>query len=264
MIQLVVSNQRGGIGKTTTAITLARILADSGKKVLLVDTDPQGSVYISLGLQNIKGWFYQLVCDQVSIDEVATPAHTNLDVICSNKMTMRAESTLGAAPAREMTYKVLFSQAERMYDAMIFDVAPSISHVQSCSIAYAKNVLIPVGMDVLSIEGALASINTLEFLNKMLNLGCRAVGFLPTMVNKRFSATTLVLDTLAEISRQKNIRVLPSIRTDQVVNHATRDHRFLQDFDPNSKALEDYNTATQAILNSVEGIHHHVETAATI
>jgi chromosome partitioning protein len=263
MIQLVISNQRGGIGKTTTAITLARIFADTGRRVLLVDTDPQGSVYITLALQDIKGWFYQLVCDQVSVTEVVTPAYKNLDVICSNKMTMRAESTLGAAPAREMTYKVLFSPFEKMYDVILFDVAPSISHVQSCSIAYAKNVLIPVGMDLLSVEGALASINTMEFLNKMLNLGCQPIGFLPTMVNKRFSATTLVLDTLADISQQKNIPVLHPIRTDQAVNHASREHRFLQDYDPTSKALEDYLEMAKQLLDSIKGTHVQAEAPAT-
>lgn len=247
MIKITVSNQRGGVGKTTTTLTLARCLADLGKRVLVIDTDSQGSIWMSLQLQPTY-WLHHLVIDQMAISQIAVPAHPNIDVVASDRRTMRVESALGAQTAREMVFYSLFSVAEQQYDAILFDVAPSISHLQSCAIAYTKNVLIPVAMDALSIEGARASLQSIEVLNQFLRLGCRAIGFLPTLVDYRLSATEVVLSALNKHSEQSGIPVLHPIRTDQAVNKALRNHKFLQDWDARSKALEDYQTACQEIL----------------
>ncbi|MFZ0591872.1 MAG: ParA family protein [Bryobacteraceae bacterium] len=247
MIRLTISNQRGGVGKTTTTLTLARSLAEQGKRVLVIDTDSQGSVYLALGLAP-AGWLHQFVNDGLSITRVATKVHDRIDVICSDRRSMRVEVALGAATAKEMTFYSLLSCAEQRYDAILFDVAPSISHLQSCAIAYTKNVVVPVAMDALSIEGARSSLQTIEVLNHFLRLGCRCVGFLPTMVDYRLSPTDLVLSALKSQSESSGIAVLHAIRTDQAVNKALRKRKFLHDFDRRSKALEDYETACKEIL----------------
>jgi|ERR1035441_3910298 chromosome partitioning protein len=266
MLKLTISNQRGGIGKTTTAMTMSRIMAERGLRVLLVDSDPQGSIRLSLDLDvEERGFFHQIICDQMSPESVATPVCPNLDIIFSNKMTQRAEGVLLQAPAREMTYKVLFAPAEPLYDIVIFDMAPSISHIQRCSISYTRNVLIPVGMDDLSVEGARAALGSVEWLNETFdNLNCRVVGFLPTMVNKRFTVTTRVLKGLEQYSQLKHIPILNQIRTDQSVAKCTG--QFLQDFDPDSKALEDYKKATDQLLQALEAKHgeQQAEIAAAI
>lgn len=247
MITMTISNQRGGVGKTTTTLTLARSLAEHGRRVLVIDTDSQGSVYLALGL-NPQGWLHQFVNDGLSITRVATKVHDRVDVICSDRRTMRVEVTLGAATAKEMTFYSLLSCVEQRYDAILFDVAPSISHLQSCAIAYTKNVVVPVAMDALSIEGARSSLQTIEVLNHFLRLGCRCIGFLPTMVDNRLSATELVLNALKSQSESSGIAVLHAIRTDQAVNKALRKQKFLHDFDRRSKALEDYEAACNEIL----------------
>jgi chromosome partitioning protein len=247
VITLTISNQRGGVGKTTTTLTLARSLAEQGRRVLVIDTDSQGSVYLALGIEPV-GWLHQFVNDSLSITRVATKVHDRLDVICSDRRTMRVEVSLGAAMAKEMTFHSLLSCAEQRYDAILFDVAPSISHLQSCAIAYTRNVIIPVAMDSLSIEGARSSLQTIEVLNHFLRLGCRCIGFLPTLVDYRLSATDLVLSALESQSRSSGIALLHSIRTDQAVNRALRKQKFLQDFDRRSKALEDYEAACSQLL----------------
>ena len=264
MLKLTISNQRGGIGKTTTAMTVSRILADRGMKVLLVDSDPQGSIRLSLDIEGEeRGYFHHIICDQVSPESVATPVCKNLDIIFSNKMTQRAEGILLQAPAREMTYKVLFAPAEKLYDVLIFDMAPSISHIQRCSISYTRNVLIPVGMDDLSVEGARAALGSVEWLNETFdNLNCRCVGFLPTMVNKRFAVTSRVLTGLEQYSAAKNIPILSHIRTDQSV--AKCSGSFLQDFDPGSKALEDYKKATDQLLEELTKASAHGQQQAEV
>ena len=189
----------------------------------------------------------------MALGRVVVNAHDRIDVICSDRRTMRVEGTLSAAIGKEMTFYDLLRVAENEYDAVIIDVAPSISHLQSCAMAYTRNVLIPVSMDSLAVEGAMASLTSVEMLNKLLRLGCRCVGFLPTQVDQRTSATEIVLRTLREQSQQTGIPILHSIRTDQSVNRALRNHAFLQDLDPKSKALEDYRAACGELLAVLAG-----------
>jgi chromosome partitioning protein len=262
MIKLTIANQRGGVGKTITALTLARCLADTGKKVLLIDTDSQGSVRVALKLQP-TGWLHQLVDNQAGLSEVISKTASNVDVICSDRRTQRVEAMLNSAVAKEMTFYGLLAPAEPNYDVILFDVSPSISALQSCAIAYTKNVLIPVAMDSLSIEGAMASMQSIDLLNRLLRLGCRCVGFLPTMVDRRTSATEVVLHTLDTLSKEESIRILHGIRTDQAVNKALRQCMFLQDFDPKSRALEDYQVAHKELMEAFEPAHVETQQITT-
>ena len=242
MLTITISNQRGGVGKTITSLTLARCLADTGKRVLLIDTDSQGSIGTILSLQP-QFWLHHLVNEQIAMSNVAVKAHDCIDVICSDRRTMRVETTLSLSIGKEKTFHNLLRLAEEEYDAVLIDVAPSISYLQSCAIAYTRSVLIPVSMDSLAIEGALASLTSINMLNKFLGFDCRCLGFLPTQVDQRTSATEVVLRTLDEHSKISGIPVFRSIRTDQAVNKAIRNHSFLQDWDCKCRALEDYQLA---------------------
>jgi chromosome partitioning protein len=259
MIKLTIANQRGGIGKTTTALTLARCFADDGKRVLLIDTDPQGSIFITLDVGNkVKGWLHQFLIENLALNEVITPVYEKeqgrIDLIASDRRTMRIEGHLSTMPAREMVFTSLLASAEPRYDAIIFDVAPSISTLQTCAIAYTESVLCPVGMDALSIEGAMGSLQVIEILNKWFKLDCRCVGFLPTMVDKRLSATEFVLNALQHESEERHIPLLHEIRTDHAVNRSARNNRFLQDWDGKSKALEDYLAAYKQLIANEQKI----------
>jgi chromosome partitioning protein len=265
MIKITVSNQRGGVGKTMTALTLARCFADLDKRVLLIDTDSQGSIWMALRLEP-EFWLHHLVNEQMALSRVVVKAHDRIDVICSDRRTMRVEGTLSAAIGKEMTFYELLRVAEDTYDAVLIDVSPSISNLQSCAMAYTQNVLIPVSMDSLAVEGAMASLTSIEMLNKFLKLGCRCAGFLPTQVDQRTSATEVVVRALREHSEHSGIPIIHSIRTDQAVNKALRNHAFLQDWDPKSKALEDYRQACTELLTilSGEGIHAREQQAAVL
>jgi chromosome partitioning protein len=241
MVKLTIANQRGGIGKTTTALTLARCFADDGKRVLLIDTDPQGSIFITLDIgDSVKYWLHQFVDDRLSLKEAVTPVRENIDVIASDRRSVRLEGILSSMPAKEMIFSSLLAGAEDRYDAVLFDVAPSISSLQTCAIAYTRNVLCPVGMDHLSIEGVMGSLQVIQLLNQWQNMNCRCVGFLPTMVDRRFAVTDLVLRTLEYESKERGIPIFHEIRTDQAINRASSNNRFLQDWEPRSKAVEDY------------------------
>ena len=254
--KITVSNQKGGVGKTTTVLTLARCFADEGRRVLMIDTDPQGNLWTTLsGLEQFQKngkpayWVHQLFSDEpVAATQMAIPVHQNISCIFSDRRMFFAESRLAGTTAKELILGSLLQVVEQQFDVILFDVAPSISHIQTCAVAYTRNILVPVGMDSLSLEGAMSSLQTIELLNRMLQLGCKCIGFLPTMVDQRLSATEVVMHTLQERSQAMSIPLLPGIRTDQAINRSLRAGRFLQDHDPRSKALEDYQSVCRILM----------------
>lgn len=258
-IRVTVSNQKGGVGKTTTVLTLARCFADEGRRVLMIDTDPQGNLWTTLsGLERFQNggkpqyWIHQLFGDEpVAATQMAVPVHERISCIFSDRRMFFAESRLAGTTAKEMILNSLLSVAEQQYDVILFDVAPSISHIQTCAVAYTRNILIPVGMDNLSVEGAMSSMQTIDLLNRMLKLECRCVGFLPTMVDMRLSATEVVMHALRERSEAMGVPLFPGIRTDQAVNRSLRAGKFLQDHDPRSRALEDYQKTCKQLIEDL-------------
>ena len=247
---LVVSNQRGGVGKTTTAINFAGYLADRGQRVLLIDCDSQGSIATYLGLKPQK-YLYNLVVEKAPFSECIVTYSERLHVLPSNRDTVQAESALLGMMAREMALKLLLRQVDDRYDIAIIDVPPSITLLQTCALVFAKNVLIPLDMDMLSLQGAQAAIESANLLNEMYGIGIKAVGFLPTQVNHRNQVTDVVSTALGILSRKTSIPILPEIRTDQTVHKAARARQFLIDYDAKCKAAEDYRKAFEAITTSM-------------
>lgn len=250
MIRLTISNQRGGVGKTTTAITLARSLADRGMRVLLIDADSQGSIAAVLGLKP-SGFLADLMIRRLALRECMVAAHANVDVICGNRHTTEAEATAMSLPFREFVFRHALAEFEKGYDAVLIDVAPSISLFQTCAMVYTQQVLIPVDMDILSVQGATASIQAAEMLNGMLagGVNVRIAGLLPVKVDRRLAITEVVLNTLTDISAKRHVALFSGIRTDQAVVKSGRYRQFLADFDPRSKALEDYEAVIERLLD---------------
>jgi cellulose biosynthesis protein BcsQ len=119
---------------------------------------------------------------------------------------------------------------------------------------YAQQVLVPVGMETLSLQGAVAAVNAAEALNRFFKKGLnvRTIGLLPVMVDRRLALTAMVLDSLKQLSADTGVPVLPVIRTDSAVPKAARVKRFLADFDPNSKALVDYTEAASLLIERLD------------
>ena len=129
--------------------------------------------------------------------------------------------------------------------------------LQTSAMVYAKNVLIPVDMDSLSLTGAGASVTAIGQLNQFINVGVRAIGLLPTQVDRRMQMTQIVMEALKAFGDRYGIPVVNEIRTDATVPKATRSKKFLADYDPECKAVQDYRVAClqikELILKSTNG-----------
>ena len=252
VIRLVISNQRGGVAKTTTVANFARYLADRGKRVLVIDTDPQGSIGTVLGLKPAK-YLHDFVVYNHLFKDCIVEACRGVDVLCGNRETVKTEGHLMGQVAREFVFNNLFTQVEKGYDAVLIDVAPSINLLQTCAMVYGKSLLIPVSMDPLSLQGAAASIETARMLSSLIGIEIQPVGLLPVMVDRRLQITEVVMESLKDLSVRTRIPMLHGIRTDTTVTKCNRAKRFLTDFEPRSKALEDYNVAFEELLNLLNG-----------
>lgn len=247
MIRVTISNQRGGVAKTTTALTLARCWAEDGLKVLLIDTDPQGSVSALINAKP-SACLFDFLVNGFAFRECLTPVHPQIDLLASNRDTNRAEDIISTQMAREHVFVHSFGQNEASYDAVIIDVAPSIGLFQACAMMYTRYVVVPVGMEMLSIQGALASINAADSLNHFFfkdKKTIQTIGTLPVMVDRRMQMTATILEALEGIAERHQVPMLPLIRTDSSVVKAGRQRQFLHDYDAKSRALEDYKALAQ-------------------
>ncbi len=247
MIKLMVGNQKGGVGKTTTAITLARCFADRGLRTLLIDSDPQGSIAVTLRLKP-EAYIADFILNQLRLPDCVERVAERLDILCGNRETTTMEQRIFTMYGREQVFQNAFGMYEESYDAIVVDVAPSISLLQACSMVFCQNVLIPISMDTLSVSGAGATIFSAQTIGDSVRVPIRTVALLPTIVNKRYGLTDVVMKMIEQLSETYKVPILDAIRTDQIIGKAARAHKMIVDLDPKAKALEDYSAATDSLL----------------
>jgi len=261
VIRLTIGNQRGGVGKTTTAITLARLWAERGLRTLLVDADPQGSIGSVLRIRPELYLNDFLWNKRRLVDCVVQPV-PNLDVLCSNRDTLEADQRATGTIGRERIFENIFEPIEDHYDAVLIDVGPSLSLMQICALVYTTDYLVPISMDALSVTGATAFFNTSYQLEVQLKKKCRCVGLLPTIVDHRYQNTEMVTKMIELISQNYSVEVLPSIRTDATVAKSIRLRQFIADVDARAKCLDDYREVSNRLL-AIYGINGSSEPVET-
>jgi chromosome partitioning protein len=189
---LVVANQKGGVGKTTTAVNLSASLAATKRKVLMVDLDPQGNATMGCGIDkhDLELSLYDVLTGQCSITEVIiTAENAGFDVVPTNSDLTAAEVELMNLPEKETRLRSALGEVSANYDYIIIDCPPSLSMLTVNAMVAAEGVLIPMQCEYYALEGLSALMQTIEKIKSNLNPGLEIEGILRTMYDPRNSLT---------------------------------------------------------------------------
>src|SRR5581483_788541 len=248
--RLQIQNFKGGVGKSTTAVTVAHGLALKGRKVLLVDLDQQGNSADMLGIKINKQQpvLYNLLVEDLAYDQVSIEARPNLFLIASDKRTSVAENIIAGQPGRELMLKLRL-QTLTGFDYVILDCPPALNVLHNNALLYSNELIIPVDMDRLALQGAKGILDSVAELARMFTERASISGILPTFIDKRTNITHQVLRVIEETYAGK---VLPAVRSDAKLRQASYHGKTIFEYDPHSKGAEDYLAVVDSIVSQEE------------
>lgn len=205
-----VANQKGGVGKTTTSVSLSAILAKKGKNILMIDMDPQGNGTSGLGInKNVKFSVYDVIIDNVEIENTIQKTEIdNLDVCPSNINLAGAEVELVDMEEREKRLKDKLDKIKDKYDYIIIDCPPSLGLVTLNAFTASDSVLIPVQCEYYALEGLGQLINTINLVKKHLNKSLYIEGALLTMYDARTNLSNQVVKEVKRYFEDKVYKVV--------------------------------------------------------
>lgn len=193
---IAVANQKGGVGKTTTAVNLSAGLGILGKRVLLVDFDPQGNATSGVGLDKgtLTPTVYEVILDGLAPEAAIRATEYKLDILPANIELAGAEIELAQAEAREFRLKKALDTVREAYDFILIDCPPSLGLLNLNSLTAADGLLMPIQCEFYALEGLTALLDTLKLVQESLNPGLTVAGVLLTMYDYRTNLSQQVVE----------------------------------------------------------------------
>lgn len=247
-MRIAVLNQKGGTGKTTTAVTLGAGLLRAGYKVLIVDVDSQGHVAVSLGVEG-KRTLYHVLVERLPLSECVIHARDGLDILCGNETLASTEIYL--ARLNEGRDRVMRQVMESIddYDFILLDCGPSLSLLNMNALTFADHLIVPVSCDFLSLVGVKQLLKTLKNVNQVLMHPISILGILPTFYDMRNNISDESVKTLRGYFHDK---VLPPIRVNTRLKEAPRHRKTIFEYAPESRGASDYEKLIQWVVRHRE------------
>jgi chromosome partitioning protein len=244
MKTVAIINQKGGTGKTTTTINLGSALAKEWKKVLVIDLDPQGNLGYSLGVLESEHSMADVLLGEKSLDEVLVDAE-GMKLAPSNNQLVDAELTLAVSENREHVLKEIL-KGQKGYDFILIDCPPSLSVLTLNALLAADEVIIPMQMEVLSLQGLDQIVNTIDKVKSAFSKKLKIAGILPVMVDGRRKLSHEVHDYISE---NYSIRIFESyIRANVKASEAPSFGKSVVAYKPKSSSAVDYRKFAEEFL----------------
>ncbi len=247
-----IANQKGGVGKTTTAINLSTVLAKRNKKTLLIDMDPQGNATSGVGIEkNLEKSTYNVLIEEDRIEEVILKTDIkNLDICPSTINLAGAEVELVSMMSREMRLKEKLESVKDNYDYILIDCPPSLGLITLNAFTASNSVLIPVQCEYYALEGLGQLLNTVKLVKKHLNKDLEIEGALLTMFDTRTNLSKQVVD---EVKRYFGDKVYKTVIPRNVkLSEAPSYGMPITVYDPRSKGAKCYDKLGKEVIKNNE------------
>jgi chromosome partitioning protein len=242
-------NQKGGVGKTTSTASVGACLAALGKKVLLIDLDPQANLSIHFGI-NVQGKdssIYEIMCGKKTASEVLIKTAVNgLDIIPSDIDLASAEVELVNTVGRETIVKFYIGEMLSMYDYVLIDCPPSLGLLTLNALTVANEIFIPLQTEFFALQGVSKLIQTFDVIKKRLNSKLEITGIIPCMYDSRTKLGQAVLDKIKEYFADKVF--VTTIRKNIKLSESTSHGLPITAYAPDSNGALDYEALTKEII----------------
>jgi len=245
---IAIINQKGGSGKTTTAVNLGAYLAIFGRTVLLIDLDPQSHSTIHLGIKphEIQKSIYNVMMEESPLLEIIRQTEiSNLFIAPANIHLSGAEIELAGIVGREMVLKDALERVKYRYNYILIDCPPSLGLLTVNALTVAKEVIIPVQTEFFALEGMGKLLNTVEIVRKRLNRELDITGIVPTMFDARTNLSKEVIEKIKEYFKDKVYKTV--IRKNVKLAEASSHGKPIAIYDPRSTGAEDYESLSREV-----------------
>jgi chromosome partitioning protein len=247
---IAIANQKGGVGKTTTAINLSACLAEAGQKVLTIDIDPQGNTTSGLGIDknSVENTIYELILEEVDIKEaIIDTEFEGLSIIASNVNLAAAEIELIGINEKEYILKKAVDEIREQYDFIIIDCPPSLNMLTINAMTTADTVLVPIQCEYYALEGLSQLIHSVNLIKERLNPELEMEGVVFTMYDSRTNLSAQVVDNVKHhLSENICKTIIPrNIRLAEAPSHGMP----ITMYDPKSVGADSYRQLAEEIMN---------------